>query len=405
MNEGAKSYFAAGGILACAAAALGGLVARDRIETGEPLGGAVLYASRDANGLTNRQEFDRLVQLLENEFVDPLPTQAEMADGAVKGMVDALGEPGSRFLDAAALARRQAMLAGTLEGIGAELSLRLDHRALDKARAGDESVDSLDLLPELRVSAVAPGSGAEQAGMKPGDRIDSVAGRWVLSAGPVRELRDAQEAARKDADELARRSRELQEMARDALSPEDARDRLTAGDDGSIRLAWISGGVRREAEIRRGRSRIPMVQKQEGAIRLRLGTGASQALRGALPPQGPITIDLRAGGEGDFSEVAAVYSVLAPGGTIGHVAGPRPFSIAVQDGARQKRPITLIVDDTVIGAARALALALGAHAGAQLKGAAMNGEPRWIELKTLPTGSAYTLDRGPFRTAALEAAQ
>jgi hypothetical protein len=35
----------------------------------------------------------------------------------------------------------------------------------------------------------------------------------------------------------------------------------------------------------------------------------------------------------------------------------------------------------------------------------MVGEPRWIELKTLPTGSAYTLDRGPFRAALSEAGQ
>jgi hypothetical protein len=405
MNEGAKSFFAAGGILACAAAALGGLVARDRIETGEPVGGAVLYASRDANGLTNRQEFDRLVQLLQNEFVDPLPSQAEMADGAVKGMVEGLGEPGSRFLDAAALARRQALLAGTLEGIGAELTLHVDHRALDKARAGDEGVDSLDLLPELRIAAIAPGSGAERAGMKPGDRIDSAAGRWVVSPGPIRELRRAQEAEQKDADDLARRSRELQAMARDGLSAEDARDRLTVGAEGRIRVAWFSGGLRREAEIERGRSRIPLVQKAEGAIRLRLGTGAALALREALPAQGPITLDLRAGGEGDFSEVGAVYAVLAPGGAIGHVAGRRSISIAVQDGARQARPITLIVDSTVTGAAQALAIALSAHAGARLKGAAMVGEPRWIELKTLPTGSAYTLDRGPFRAALSEAGQ
>lgn len=394
MSQAKDSFFAAFGILACAAAALGGVLARDRVETGASQGQG-LYASRTPGAqLSDSQEFDRLTQLLKAEFVDEPPSQESMADGAVKGMIEALGDPQSTFFAPEELARHQARSAGTFEGIGVELMLRLDEDELIKAREADAEIDALKLLPDVVVSLVIPDSPADKAGLRPGDRIDMIGDKWVMSAGPVRELRAMQDDPHANPTELSQLSRRLQAMGRTAVNPREVRERLMNGRQGEVKVTWERSGEKQSAAIAKTETKSSAVEARGDAIRLRLFTGAAAQLKAALNGKTAATLDLRGSGLGDFSEIGPVYAALAAGGEIGQVGARR---ISVQDGRSQPLNLKVLVDDTTTGAALVLARALAAHAGAQLVGALPDRRSWWLELHTLPTGSAYLLNHGEFQ--------
>jgi carboxyl-terminal processing protease len=99
----------------------------------------------------NLDLFWEVYHRLEQNYVDPtaLDTENELY-GAIKGMVNALGDPYSVFMSPEETQEFQASLGGTLQGIGAELSMKDGN---------------------LVVVAPLKGSPAEKAGLKTGDVI------------------------------------------------------------------------------------------------------------------------------------------------------------------------------------------------------------------------------------------
>ena len=92
---------------------------------------------------------------VDQSAVDP----TKMTYGAIQGMLDALGDVGhSRFLSPTERHAEEDALAGRLDGIGAEVTMR-DHRPT--------------------ILAPLPGSPAEAAGLRPGDTIVRVDGKDV----------------------------------------------------------------------------------------------------------------------------------------------------------------------------------------------------------------------------------
>lgn len=85
-----------------------------------------------------------------NDFYKPTIDDNALVNGAVGGMVDALGDPHTAFVDAKHAALSDSELSGSFEGIGATVEMR-----------------------EGRLTVVAPikGSPAEKAGLRPDDVI------------------------------------------------------------------------------------------------------------------------------------------------------------------------------------------------------------------------------------------
>lgn len=81
---------------------------------------------------------------------------AELLHGAIRGMIDALGDPYSTFFDPQEYARWQESLSGEYSGIGMEITIR-DGR--------------------ITVVTVFPGTPAAIAGIRPGDWIQAVDGQ------------------------------------------------------------------------------------------------------------------------------------------------------------------------------------------------------------------------------------
>ena len=92
-----------------------------------------------------------------------------LVDGAIKGMVDSLGDPYSSYLGPGAFEQTLQDISGEFEGIGAEIGT---------VDAAGKTVDCSTFGKDCRLVVVSPieGSPAQQAGLKPGDVIAQVDG-------------------------------------------------------------------------------------------------------------------------------------------------------------------------------------------------------------------------------------
>lgn len=98
--------------------------------------------------------FEEVWNVLHNEYLDKANiNDQDLFYGAISGMVDALGDPHSIFLDPQLAKEFSQELEGSFSGIGAEIGLRDGH---------------------LVVIAALTGTPAERAGLKSGDRILAV---------------------------------------------------------------------------------------------------------------------------------------------------------------------------------------------------------------------------------------
>jgi carboxyl-terminal processing protease len=98
----------------------------------------------------------------------PIPQQT-LVEGAIKGLVDALGDPYSTYLSPEDFQNTLSDISGEFEGIGAEIAT---------VDASGKSVDCSTLGPDCRLEIAKPldGSPAETAGLLTGDVIASVDG-------------------------------------------------------------------------------------------------------------------------------------------------------------------------------------------------------------------------------------
>ncbi|MES2210711.1 MAG: S41 family peptidase [Chloroflexota bacterium] len=105
-----------------------------------------------------------------------------LIEGAIKGMVEAVGDPYSTYLTSEEFRNTLQDISGEFEGIGAEIGT---------VNAKGETVDCATFGPDCRLVVVAPldGSPAAAAGLKPGDVIAKVDGGTLDGLTPS-EARD-----------------------------------------------------------------------------------------------------------------------------------------------------------------------------------------------------------------------
>ena len=98
-------------------------------------------------------------------------------EGAIRGMVEAIGDPYSTYLTSEEFRSTLQDISGEFEGIGAEIG------TVDATGA---TTDCAEFGPDCRLVVVAPieGSPAEKAGLKPGDVISKVDGSGLDGLTP-----------------------------------------------------------------------------------------------------------------------------------------------------------------------------------------------------------------------------
>ena len=103
--------------------------------------------------------------------------QKTLIEGAIKGMVSAVGDPYSTYLTAEEFRSTLQDISGEFEGIGAEIGT---------VDAKGATSDCATFGPDCQLDVVAPleGSPAEKAGLKPGDIISKVDGATLVGLTP-----------------------------------------------------------------------------------------------------------------------------------------------------------------------------------------------------------------------------
>ena len=101
--------------------------------------------------------------IIHQQYVDQPVDDKKLMEGAIRGMMDSLGDPHSTYMDPQTYKDANSQLAGSYEGIGA-------------------TVDTTGQL--LTVISTFPGSPAEKAGLQPGDQVIAVDHKDMTSTSP-----------------------------------------------------------------------------------------------------------------------------------------------------------------------------------------------------------------------------
>ncbi|HEY5904079.1 MAG TPA: S41 family peptidase [Anaerolineales bacterium] len=102
-------------------------------------------------------------KLVHEEFVNQPVDDTKLMQGAIRGMMQALGDKHSSYLDPKEYQQANSELSGSYEGIGAYVDVGGDY---------------------LTITSPIPGSPAEKAGLKPGDKIIKINGEDMTGVDP-----------------------------------------------------------------------------------------------------------------------------------------------------------------------------------------------------------------------------
>jgi carboxyl-terminal processing protease len=111
---------------------------------------------------------------IESDYaLDPVSRQT-LVEGAIKGMIDSLGDPFSQYLSPNAFQNTLEGLAGTFSGIGAVIPAT--------STTDNSACTTLSATCTLTVSSVIQGAPADKAGVLAGDRIVSIDGQVLAGS-------------------------------------------------------------------------------------------------------------------------------------------------------------------------------------------------------------------------------
>ncbi len=295
------------------------------------------------------QPFWEAWRLVHQLYVEQPLNDVDLMRGAIRGMLGALGDPHTGYMTPEEFQDAQAPLEGEYEGIGAWVDVTADY---------------------LTIISPIPGSPAEKAGLRPGDKIIAVDGEDVTGVAP----------------ELVRRR---------VLGPAGEPVMLT------IRRTLDNGEVQ-EFDVTIVRAKITiasveytMMDNGVGYIRLiTFGSKTPDELRNALEDllaQNPraLILDLRNNGGGYLDTAIAVASAFLPENSVvlyeRYGDGTEEVYYTEGKPLAADLPMVVLVNEGSASASEIVAGALQDHGRAPLVGETTFGKgsvQQWIPLKS-----------------------
>jgi len=326
------------------------------------LGGSGLFLSGFALGalrtstpgtpLADRQAFEPFwdtYNSIESDYaLDPVDRKT-LVEGAIRGMINALGDPFSQYLSPTDFQATLEGLAGTFTGIGAVIPAT--------TVSGNTACTTLGPACTLVVSSVIQGAPADKAGVLPGDRIVSIDGVALVGSvdDAVAKIRGAKGTTVVLGIDRAGSSSPLAiSIVRDVVVQKEVETRsLADATVGYIRLVGFSDNSARDFAA---------------AVRADVAAGQTR-----------LVVDLRGDLGGYITAAQAVASQFLADGVIFYEQGADGVQVATDatPGGAATDPrikVVVLIDANTASASEIVAGALQARGRAQLIGAQSYGK-------------------------------
>ena len=302
---------------------------------------------------------DEVWNVLQQDFVEPTALDRnKLGKGAIDGLIAALGDAHTSYIDAQNLKEEQESIRASYEGIGASVQL---------------SEGAITIVTPL------PGSPAEQAGIKPRDKIVAVNGEPTQGMG-------------------------LQDAVNKIRGPRNTKVTLAVLHEGETRPVTLE--ITR-GEIRTGSVHTEMLPNNIDHLSItqftqRTGQEVQDALK-AAKNQGAqgLVLDLRNNPGGLLDQTVDVVSQFLDGGIAGYQvdrAGNKQELRLRGRGEGTDIPMVVLVNGGSASGSELLAGALQDRGRAQLVGTKTFGKGSVNHLRELSDGSALYVTIGRWQT-------
>ena len=387
-------------------------------ENGSASGYAHDTNAASAEGSRNSEAtLETVYALVKEHYVDELPPDSALTRGAVRSLLQALGDPNAQFYEPSQRTLLEDEAKGIWSGIGANVAVRAQ-----KKNGYTEY--------KLVIVSPLPGSPSEAAGLRAGDVVTHVGGKWVLGYDPVlRASKLAQKIQTGDSASDADKVRQTFDAARNRLKGGIglfAAQMALKGDAGVLKTEKLPG-ERVALTVARTGTAVPLLVSvpfartsvtsvsekpltgQIGYVKISiLDEQTPEAFRRALqrvPHKNGLILDLRNNGGGLLTSAQAVDSALPLPPAMQKTAPPFGYEkqgrsgtiipLGVSHQATGNAPkIVVLVSHGTSGAAEGLASALVIRHNAALVGDTTFGDASVQTLYPLPDGSAFSLTTG-----------
>lgn len=371
---------------------------RDLPETHEANISSMFASTGKELEIAETDYFTGIIELLRSRYVDQVPTDDKLLSGAVRGMIIGLKDVDSQFYKPEEFAAFKSIRAGRYPGVGVWMDYKPQKVSL-KLGGVEQEQD----MPRLTVVAVAPGSPADKAGVKPGDLLESVDDHWVMNSEAIIKYQAAQaDFLRKKIDfkTINDMRKSLKARMEKSIMPVRAREKLISGTSGELAVVWDRAGQKIETKLAKTETDVARRVGADGTLNLLFTSGAVEDLANSLKGKTSITLDLRNNVLGDMETMRRCLGLLAPAGSYGYFKNERkastPVELTISKGNPTPPKIKLIVDQSTRDAAEIFALALQSKGLATLSGSNMGNSRKLKDVVQLPDGSGYTLNLGNF---------
>jgi carboxyl-terminal processing protease len=360
-------------------------------------------APQQGDGGSPADTFQDVYRYIKSEYVDHLDDDKKLSYGAVKTMLLSMDDPKTRFLDPAQLKKTREQMDGKFTGIGATVAVVKQKKGVIDQR-------------RLAVVAPVPGGPADKAGVRAGDMITHVDGKWVIAYDPRQDL---DKIHAKDMDDAQIRKAMLGAIKRlqDGISLPKALDLISAPDGKNLELTLERQGSTDPVKVKIVTASVSVepaefkvVNDKVGYLRITQFSDRSVAIiQSAITstPKRSLIIDLRDNSGGPITvnkplptSAAALLTRLCGGGDVGNVVrkgGPEP--IRLDKSSAPKIKVAVLINHGTANVAEVVASALKEKGGATLIGAHTFGDSIMQRLVTLRDGAAMTLSAGKYLTA------
>lgn len=354
--------------------------------------------------------FERVYELVKSNYVDPLPGDEKLAHGAASAMVASLGDPDSRFLEAPEVAEVSGQSQGEYHGIGAALAVR---------RIPHAKTEDVPSYTEYRLVILAPlpGSPAEKAGLKSGDVVTTLNGKWVYNDKFVYDQTKALKAVQEDPVAFNKQVTALQKKIDNSVTLSAAQTQLSDPKIKTFSLTLARRGEPKPISVTltptAATTVSPIVVRTLadgiGLIKINQFTsGADKDFAAALAgfgtsPKG-LVIDLRDCPGGLLEVGTAIAAKLTSAPSLGYVEtkGKNIQPITITPNAPASMPLSVplvvLVNGGTANTAELLASTLQSQ-GAKLVGTPTFGDSSDVKLILLKDGSGFTMTVGKLKTA------